>query len=72
MIKDEDIVAVDYMDVVRYVDAANTLVECIDLDITNGKEYTTKTIVALFRFRQSAQAMAPLIKQVESDRLKVN
>lgn len=63
---------VEYIKIVKYVNAAADLAEAMQADVRKGDKYTTRTITALARFFASAQALTKFLDMIEKDNVKLN
>jgi hypothetical protein len=70
--KEDQLAVMDYSDILKYVDAACTLAESLERDITKSARISTVTIVALNQFMVAAKNVQPLLDMVEVDKLKLN
>lgn len=70
--KEDQLAVMDYSDILAYVEAASTLAESLERDITKGPRISTNSIVALSKFTSAAKNVKPLLDMVEVDKLKLN
>lgn len=67
-----EVAEIEYIQIVKYVNAAADLAESMHLDIRKGDKYSTKTITALAKFFSSSKEVAKFIDMVEKDSVKLN
>lgn len=68
----QDVAEIDYIKIVKYVNAAADLAEAMQADIKKGDKYTTKTITALARFFRASQEVTKFFDMVEKDNVQLN
>jgi len=68
----QDVAEIDYIKIVKYVNASADLAEAMQADIKKGDKYTTKTITALARFFRASQEVTKFIDMVEKDNVQLN
>lgn len=67
-------ISLDYMRLVRYVDAACNLAESVTADIKGSKspKISNETVINLSKFYAASQAVQKLLDMVEKDKVQVN